>query len=212
MNRRTPVSTRTLSVLVIALLAPLAACQVSGGSSGSSGGSGGSGNGGIAGGSDSGGSGSGGSGSGGTAGGSGSGGARTGGMGGGGGGMGGAGTGGAAGTGGSSSELANFATVREIVSVTCGGSDCHQPGGTPPALLVDDAKLFSTLTTFVSKKCGNRVLVKKGSPQDSAFYLAQAGLCGDSLPRMPLGCVDRCTPTDYLEGIRQWIVNGAPQE
>jgi hypothetical protein len=28
---------------------------------------------------------------------------------------------------------------------------------------------------------------------------------------MPFGCVDQCTPPDYLEGIRQWILNGAPK-
>jgi len=28
---------------------------------------------------------------------------------------------------------------------------------------------------------------------------------------MPFGCMDQCTPPDYLEGIRQWILNGAPQ-
>jgi hypothetical protein len=28
---------------------------------------------------------------------------------------------------------------------------------------------------------------------------------------MPLGCVDNCTPADYLEGVRQWIANGASE-
>jgi hypothetical protein len=121
----------------------------------------------------------------------------------------GAGVGGASGAGGSS--LANFATIHDIVFTLCGGSGCHQPGNTPPALLVDDAKLYSTLTSFVSQLCGNRVLVKPGSPQGSAFYLAQANQCGASLPQMPLGCVDNCTPPDYLEGVWQWIANGAPQ-
>jgi hypothetical protein len=36
------------------------------------------------------------------------------------------------------------------------------------------------------------------------------GLCGDSLAKMPFGCVDACTPPDYLEGIRQWIEAGSP--
>lgn len=107
--------------------------------------------------------------------------------------------------------MANFATVHDIVFTLCGGSACHQAGDTPPTLL-DDAKLYSTLMTFVSGKCGNRVLVKPGAPQDSAFYLAQAGQCGDAMDRMPLGCVDQCTPPDYLEGVRQWIQNGAPQK
>jgi len=122
-------------------------------------------------------------------------------------------TGGAFGTGGASgtSTLATFASVHDVVFTLCGGSGCHEPDNTPPALLVDDAKLYSTLLSYVSSYCGNRVLVKPGSPQDSAFYLAQAAQCGDSLPQMPLGCVDACTPPDYLEGIRQWIENGAPQ-
>ncbi len=120
--------------------------------------------------------------------------------------------GGASGAGGASSELASFATAREIVTVTCGGSDCHQPGGTPPALLVDDSKLYSTFMSYVSTKCGGRVLIQPGEPDESAFYLIQAGLCGDQVPRMPLGCVDRCTPPDYLEGLRQWILAGAPRD
>jgi hypothetical protein len=119
-------------------------------------------------------------------------------------------SGGTASGGAGASPLANFAAVREIVSNTCGGAGCHQTGDTPPALLVDDAKLLSTLTTFVSKQCGNRVLVKKGAPKESAFYLAQAGECGKDLARMPLGCVDRCIPKDYLDGVWQWIENGAP--
>jgi hypothetical protein len=77
---------------------------------------------------------------------------------------------------------------------------------------LDEAKLYSTLMTFVADKCGNRVLVKPGAPSESAFYLAQMGQCGDSLPQMPNGCVDNCTPADYLDGIRQWIENGAPEK
>jgi hypothetical protein len=119
-------------------------------------------------------------------------------------------TGGASGAGGNT--LANFATVHDVVFTLCGGSGCHEPNNTPPALLVDDAKLYSTLMTYVSPFCGNRVLVKPGSPQDSAFYMAQAGQCGNSLPQMPLGCVDNCTPPDYLQGIWQWIDDGAPEQ
>jgi hypothetical protein len=119
--------------------------------------------------------------------------------------------GGTSGSGGSSSTLANFATVHDIVFTLCGGSGCHQPGDTPPTLL-DDAHLYSTLLTYVSTYCGDRVLVKPGSPQESAFYLAQSGRCGNSLPKMPLGCVDNCTPPDYLDGVSQWIENGAPEQ
>ncbi len=121
-------------------------------------------------------------------------------------------TGGAGGTSTGSSPLANFATIHDIVFSTCGGAGCHQPGNEPPALLVDDAKLYSTLMTYVSKKCGGRPLVSPGSPDDSAFYLVQSDKCGDGLSVMPLGCVDRCTPSDYLEGVWQWIENGAPEQ
>jgi hypothetical protein len=175
---------------------------------------------GVGGGSASGGASQGGMGSGGTSGAGGttaSGGTRGGGATGSGGAAGGAGAGGSSGTGdnsgsgGASSQYANFATVSQIVQVKCGGSSCHN-GDTQPSMVgLSDAKLYTTLTTFVSKLCGNRVLVKPGSPDQSAFYLAQEGQCGDALPQMPLGCVDTCTPPDYLDGIRQWIANGAPQ-
>jgi hypothetical protein len=111
-----------------------------------------------------------------------------------------------------SAQPASFATVREIVNATCGGSDCHQPGGTPPALLTDDARLYANLLSFVAKACGGHVLIKPGAPQESAFYLVQTGGCDDPSFKMPLGCVDRCTPPDYLEGVRQWIIQGAPRE
>jgi hypothetical protein len=29
---------------------------------------------------------------------------------------------------------------------------------------------------------------------------------------MPKGCVDNCTPPDYLDGIKQWIAAGAPKQ
>ncbi|HMI88620.1 MAG TPA: hypothetical protein VK550_31290 [Polyangiaceae bacterium] len=111
---------------------------------------------------------------------------------------------------GGGSPYANFAAIRDIVAFKCGGSGCHS--GEKEPRLVDDAKLYATLTTYVSQRCGNRLLVKPGSPQESAFYLAQNGICGTTLPQMPLGCVDNCTPSDYLEGVRQWIANGASQQ
>ncbi len=120
--------------------------------------------------------------------------------------------GGNSGAGGGSSQYANFATVGEIVQAKCGGSGCHN-GGTAPTLVgISDTELYTTLTTYVSTFCGDRVLVKPGSPDQSAFYLAQEGQCGPSLPQMPLGCVDTCTPQDYLDGVWQWIENGAPEQ
>ena len=122
------------------------------------------------------------------------------------------GTGGNSGSGGGNSQYANFATVSEIVQAKCGGSGCHNEGTPPNMVGISDANLYTLLKTYVSTYCGNRALVKPGSPDQSAFYLAQIGQCGDTLPQMPLGCVDDCTPPDYLEGVRQWIANGAPQQ
>jgi hypothetical protein len=114
------------------------------------------------------------------------------------------------------SQYANFATMSEIVTYRCGGSGCHGGETQPTMVGLDDGKLYSTLTTYVSKLCGNRLLVKPGSPQSSAFYLAQSGLCGagdgGGLPQMPLGCVDNCIPPDYREGVREWIARGAPMQ
>jgi hypothetical protein len=107
------------------------------------------------------------------------------------------------------SEHATFATIGQIVQLKCGGSGCHTER---EPTLAADANLYTTLTTFVTHKCGQRLLVKPGVPQESAFLLAQSGLCGAELPRMPLGCVDNCTPPEYLEGVRQWIERGAPQQ
>lgn len=202
-----------------------------GGSGGGSGGSSGSSGGSAAGGAESGGrsgtggssagtggragqTGTGGAGSGGVSGAGGSGGGGTGGSSGsaGGGSSGSGGAGGAAAASGTTSQYANFATMIEIVQVKCTGSGCHNGGTLPTMVGISDAKLYTTLTTYVAQSCGGRVLVKPGSPDQSAFYLVQKGLCGDSLPQMPLGCVDTCTPDDYLEGVREWIVNGAPQQ
>lgn len=226
------VSLLSPTILAVALLCPeLIGCGTSGGGGSGSGGSnatGGSGSGGSVsgtGGSASGGSASGGkvgSGSGGVgSGGSGSGGTASGGSGSGGMGTGGSvsASGGAVGSGGGDGMpgLATWANLRDVVDNTCFGSDCHVQGEQEPILLglsaapLSDADLYAKLTTYKADMCGNRVLVKPGSPDDSAFYLAQAGKCG-ALPQMPFGCTpayDNCTPMDKLEGIRQWIAAGA---
>jgi hypothetical protein len=115
----------------------------------------------------------------------------------------------AGGSTGGSSALANWDTMRMIVQQQCGGPGCHNDTQTPH--FVDDANLYATLTTYVSTMCGNRVMVKPCFPEESAFYLAQRGECG-TLEKMPKGCSDLCTPDSYLEGIRQWIANGAPKQ
>ena len=186
MNTRRSILVRTF--LGFSLLLAVGACvpasdPVGGGSGGK--GSGGSGSGGSgSGGSGSGGAGSGGSGSGGLSG---------------------------SGSGGADTPPATFATVSQVVGFYCGGPGCHGGGDTPPNIYgVSDAQLYTTLTTFTSTMCGNRLLVKAGAPQDSAFYRAQAEMC-QPLARMPKGCVDACTPPEYLDAIRQWIANGAPR-
>jgi hypothetical protein len=129
------------------------------------------------------------------------------------------GSGGAVASGGSSGTpgLATWANLRDVVDNTCFGSDCHVQGDRQPFLLalsaapLSDADLYSKLTTYKAAMCGNRVLVKPGAPDESAFYLAQAGMC-DGLPQMPFGCVpayDNCTSMDKLDGIRKWIAAGA---
>ena len=78
---------------------------------------------------------------------------------------------------------------------------------------LSDAALYEELTTYTTTKCGGRMLVNPCTPEQSAFYLAQTGMCGD-IAQMPFGCdpkYENCTPTDKLEGIRQWIANGAPR-
>jgi hypothetical protein len=118
------------------------------------------------------------------------------------------------------STLATWANVRDVVDNTCFGSDCHVQGEREPILLglnsapLSDTALYAKLTGYKTTLCGQRMLVKPCAPEESAFYLAQAGMCGaNDVPYMPFGCspaYDNCTPTDKLEGIRQWIANGAP--
>lgn len=110
--------------------------------------------------------------------------------------------------GGADSARATYANVREIVHQVCGDSSCH--GGEHALLLRDDDRLYSTLTSYVSAGCDGRVLVKPGAPEQSAFSLVLSGACG-TIPRMPNGCVDgeTCVPTEYVEGVRQWIASGA---
>ena len=55
------------------------------------------------------------------------------------------------------------------------------------------------------------MLVRPGSPEESSFLLVQRGGACGALDQMPFGCVDTCTPPDYLEAVRQWIANGAPR-
>jgi hypothetical protein len=100
----------------------------------------------------------------------------------------------------------NFQTVQDIASNRCGGTICHS-GATNPRIN-DNPNLYATLTTYRAGACGGFKLVEPCKPDESAFYLAQMGQC-DGIPRMPLDCVDTCTPEGTLEAVRQWIANGA---
>lgn len=138
-------------------------------------------------------------------------------------GSGGNGSGGNSGTGGFSyqptSDKANFASVKDIIELSpCGGSGCHESGGTEPNIygLNDDNKLYDTLMSYETKFCNKRKLVVPGNPDESALYLAvqgdsKASKCGTTVPQMPLGCIDNCVPDNYLEGLMQWIKAGAPK-
>ncbi|HEY6475791.1 MAG TPA: hypothetical protein VI456_04365, partial [Polyangia bacterium] len=135
------------------------------------------------------------------------------------GGSGGLGGSGNAATGGAgASPYANFATIQQIVQLRCGGSSCHNSGLQNP-MFQDDSNLYSALTTDKAPDCMNYLLVKAGDPTQSAMYLAISGAC-PCVPQMPDGCTGgdpngptySCLPPDYIEGVRQWIANGASQQ
>lgn len=129
--------------------------------------------------------------------------------------------------------MASWAAIKDVVA-TCAGADCHEKGGDRPPFLINelgggplpDAELYSTLTTFQSPKCGGLALVKPCAPDESAFYLSQVVQSSSAscmkhyigFFRMPFGCEDNpeallpCTQPPALEGIRQWILNGAPMQ
>ncbi len=199
-------------LLVLALACPFGSCATSAPVTDGTGGSNGSGGTSASGGS----TGNGGNGSGGQSATSGSGGSSCGGK--------GSATGGQAGSGnfgvdgGGASPYANFATIQQIVQLKCGGASCHNSGLQNP-MFQDDANLYSALTTDRAPDCMNYLLVKAGAPTESAMYLAISDAC-PCVPQMPNGCMGgdpngpeySCLPPDYIEGVRQWIANGAPQQ
>jgi hypothetical protein len=124
------------------------------------------------------------------------------------------GSGGTVGTGGqggssTASQYANYATVQQIVSVTCGGGSCHN-SGQAPNLFPSTGTLYSTLTTTKAPDCNNYLLVNPGNPSQSAFYLAISAMCPPKVPQMPNG--GPYLSSDYITGVQQWIANGAPQQ
>jgi hypothetical protein len=119
--------------------------------------------------------------------------------------------------GGGASPYANFSTVQQIVQIKCGGASCHNSVQNPMFASAPD--LYTALTTDKAPDCMNYTLVKAGDPSQSAMYLAVAGAC-PCVPQMPDGCTGgdpnapeySCLPPDYIEGLRQWIANGAPKQ
>jgi hypothetical protein len=108
---------------------------------------------------------------------------------------------------------ASFATVRQVVvQAHCADASCHN--GEVKPRLQDDATLHTTLTTHISKACGNIPVVTPGNPEQSALVKLIKGPCGE-LPRMPNGCVSTpieeytCLPPDYIDAIERWVRNGA---
>ena len=125
-------------------------------------------------------------------------------------------TGGVTATGGSDGSIAaSFETLKFVImQAPCFGSGCHNDAQNPLNLMVDD-NLYATLTSHISKNCGDLPVVDPGNPQGSALVKILRGPCG-STPRMPLGCVDdqsgSCVPAEYIAAIEQWIADGAPQQ
>ncbi len=81
----------------------------------------------------------------------------------------------------------------------------------------DDQLLYTNLTTYISKGCGNIPLVKKGDGEGSALVKALRGTCPAPTERMPQSCnpdpnSGNCIPDEYIAAISQWITNGAPQQ
>ena len=96
----------------------------------------------------------------------------------------------------------------------CNSSICH--GGNGKVSLgfpvTNDAQLYAVLTQYVSKDCGNEVLVSPGHPEASALVKVLKGPCSDKVPRMPNGCTaqdENCVPDDYIAAVEQWIADGA---
>ncbi len=110
---------------------------------------------------------------------------------------------------------------------SCASSDCHSGGhdhSAVPLRLVEDADLYTEVTTHVSVKCGNLKAIEPGSPETSAIVKVLREGCDDNIivgmempiPRMPYDCVENefentCVAEEHIVAIEQWIAAGAPQ-
>lgn len=146
------------------------------------------------------------------------------------------GSGGDAGTGGDAGVMysAGYQALLDVLSgvrigrpdYSCASSDCHSGGhdhSAVPLRLVEDADLYTEITTHVSVKCGNLKVVEPGDPANSALLKVLKEGCDDNLtppetpiPRMPYDCVENefentCVADEHIVTIEQWIAEGAPQ-
>ena len=124
----------------------------------------------------------------------------------------------------SSTIPATFATVKLVLGggggiMPCSAAPCHGVNGmAPPARPLelppmDDQQLYTNLTSYVSKACGEIKLVEPGNPTRSALVSILKGPCGMT-PRMPYGCsaeAGDCIPDEYIAAVEQWIASGAPK-
>ena len=126
--------------------------------------------------------------------------------------------GGSAGTGtaGGAAVEASFATVKGMIGMSCFGGLCHDLNENPLHLYLDD-KLYTTLMTHVTKKCGK--LVDTANPAESALVKLLKADCNGTA-RMPYQeCwdgdpqdSDNCIHSATVAAIQAWITKGAPQQ
>jgi hypothetical protein len=119
---------------------------------------------------------------------------------------------------------ATFATVKLVLGggggiMPCAAAPCHGVhGNAPPGRPLelppnDDTQLYTNLTSYMSRACGEIKLVAPGNPDASALIKVLSGPCGMT-PRMPYGCsadAGDCIPDEYIAAVSQWIAAGAPR-
>lgn len=145
-------------------------------------------------------------------------------------GSGGAATGGDTGNGGVPDPAPTFANFKTIVEYyDCASSDCHGDNGHNPLNLVMDDGLYGRLMdpAHLSSMCENLPMITPGNPAQSALFVIMTDGCwttelkdGMEVPlllRMPAGCTinefgSSCVEQPYLDGVRDWILAGAPQD
>lgn len=119
---------------------------------------------------------------------------------------------------------ATFETVKLVFGggggvMPCSAAPCHGVNGVAPPDRplelppMNDAQLYTNLTTYMSRACGEIKLVTPGNADQSALVRILQGPCGKT-PRMPYGCsaeAGDCIPDEYIAAVAQWIANGAPR-